>query len=51
MTLDPKTHRLYVSAAEFGPPPTGADGQPQRPPVSPGSFRVVVYEMVAPPGR
>jgi DNA-binding beta-propeller fold protein YncE len=51
MTLDPKTHRLYVSAAEFGPPPTVADGQPQRPPVSPGSFRVVVYEMVAPPGR
>jgi len=51
MTLDPKTHRLYVSAAEFGPPPTGADGQPQRPPVAPGSFRVVVYEMVGPPTR
>jgi YVTN family beta-propeller protein len=41
MTLDPKTHRLYVSTAEFGPAPAGGG----RPPVLPGSFRVVVYEL------
>ncbi len=40
MTLDPKTHRLYVSAAGFGPVPAGGG----RPPILPGSFRVVVYE-------
>jgi YVTN family beta-propeller protein len=40
MTLDPKTHRLYVSTASFGPPPAGGG----RPPVLPGTFRVVVYE-------
>jgi DNA-binding beta-propeller fold protein YncE len=45
MTLDPKTHRLYVSAAEFAPPASGPDGKPQRPQVLPGSFKVVVYEM------
>ena len=48
MTLDPKTHRLYVAAAEFGPAPTGADGRPQRPPVVAGSFKIVVYEMANP---
>lgn len=43
MTLDPKTHRLYLATAEFGPAPAGGG----RPPVLPGSFRVVVYEPVA----
>jgi YVTN family beta-propeller protein len=51
MTLDPKTHRLYVAAAEFAPPTAGPDGKPQRPQVAPGSFKVVVYEMASPPGR
>jgi YVTN family beta-propeller protein len=51
MTLDPKTHRLYVAAAEFGEAPAGADGRPQRPPVVAGSFKVVVYEMTSPPAR
>jgi DNA-binding beta-propeller fold protein YncE len=51
MTLDPKTHRLYVAGAEFGAPTTGPDGKPQRPQVVPGSFKVVVYEMVGPAGR
>jgi DNA-binding beta-propeller fold protein YncE len=51
MTLDPKTHRLYVAAAEFAPPVTGPDGKPQRPQVVAGSFKVVVYEMAGPPGR
>ena len=46
MTLDPKTHRIYVSAAEFTAPPPAAPGaQPQRPQMVPGSFKVVVYEM------
>jgi DNA-binding beta-propeller fold protein YncE len=51
MTIDPKTHRLYVSSAEFGPPATGPDGRPMRPPVLPGTFKVVVYEIAHPPGR
>jgi YVTN family beta-propeller protein len=51
MTLDPKTHRLYVAAAEFAPPVTGPDGKPQRPQVVAGSFKVVVYEMSGPPAR
>jgi len=51
MTLDPKTHRLYVSAAEFAPPVTGPDGKPQRPQALPGSFKVVVYEMAGQVGR
>ncbi|HXY40945.1 MAG TPA: YncE family protein, partial [Vicinamibacteria bacterium] len=45
MTLDPKTHRLYVAAAEFAPAPASADGRPQWPQVVAGSFKVVVYEM------
>lgn len=49
MTLDPKTHRLYVAAADYGAPATAPDGRPQRPPLVPGSFRIVVYEMAAPP--
>jgi len=48
MTLDPKTHRLYVSAAEFAPPATGPDGKQRWPQVLPGSFKVVVYEMTGP---
>ena len=49
MTLDPKTHRLYVAAAEFAAPVTGPDGKPQRPQVVPGTFKVVVYEMAGRP--
>jgi YVTN family beta-propeller protein len=51
MTLDPKTHRLYVAAAAFGAPTTGPDGKPQRPQVVPGSFKVVVYERTGSPDR
>jgi hypothetical protein len=49
MTLDPQTHRLYVPAADFGPPTTRPDGTRGWPQVLPGSFRVVVYEMAGPP--
>jgi DNA-binding beta-propeller fold protein YncE len=51
MTLDPKTHRLYVAAAEFAPPTNGPDGRPQRPQVLAGSFKLLVYELTQPPGR
>jgi hypothetical protein len=51
MTLDPKTHRLYVAAAEFAPPVTAPDGRRQRPQVVTGSFKVVVYGLTGPPGR
>jgi len=46
MTLDPATHRLYASAADFKPGPVGADGKPGRSTMVPGSFRVMVYELV-----
>ena len=46
MTLDPKTHRLYLSAATSGPAPAPAAGQPQakggRRNFVPGSFVIVV---------
>ncbi len=51
MTLDPKTHRLYVAAAEFAPPAAGPDGKPQWPKVVPGSFKVVVYELAQSPAH
>lgn len=43
MTLDPKTHKLYVAAADFQPDAPGADGKPGRPQMVAGSFRVMVY--------
>jgi YVTN family beta-propeller protein len=47
MTLDPKTHRVYISAAEYtAAAPAAAGAPPQRPQMVPGSFKVVVYERV-----
>lgn len=44
MALDPKTHRIYLAAATFGPAPAQAPGGPRRrPPIVPGSFKVLVY--------
>ncbi len=47
MTLDPKTHNIYLAAAEYeapaAEPPAG--GQRQRPRMVPGSFKVLVYGM------
>jgi len=50
MTLDPKTHKVYLSAASYETPtapPTDAkpDAKPPRPKMVPGSFKVVVYAM------
>jgi hypothetical protein len=38
--LDPVSHRLFVAAAQFGPPPGGRG----RGPVLPGSFTLRVIE-------
>jgi DNA-binding beta-propeller fold protein YncE len=44
MTLDPQTHRIYLSSAQFEPQPAPAAGAPrQRPKMVPGSFKVLVY--------
>ncbi len=43
MALDPKTGKIYVSVAEFGPRPAATPENPRpRPPVVPGSFTVIV---------
>jgi DNA-binding beta-propeller fold protein YncE len=42
MALDPKTHRLYLSAATVAPPAEGAPAQPRRPNFVPGSFAIIV---------
>jgi DNA-binding beta-propeller fold protein YncE len=45
MTLDPKTHRIYLSSAKFEATPEQAPGAPrQRPKAIAGSFKVLVYE-------
>jgi DNA-binding beta-propeller fold protein YncE len=41
MTLDLQTHRIFLPAAKFGPP---VEGQ-RRPPMIPGSLRLLVYGM------
>jgi hypothetical protein len=39
--VDPKTHKLYLPAAEYAPRP--AEGkQGGRPPMAPNSFHVIV---------
>ena len=45
IALDPTTHRLYLTAAQFGPPPAATPERPRpRPPVIPGSVVVLVLE-------
>jgi hypothetical protein len=47
MTAEPKSHRIYVPAAQFEPAAAAAPGAPrQRPKVIAGSFKVLVYEPV-----
>jgi DNA-binding beta-propeller fold protein YncE len=44
MALDPKTHRVYLVTAEFGPMPPAQPGQRfRRPPMIPGSFTLLVF--------
>jgi len=42
MTVDDKTHKVYLLAAEYGPTPEAKDGKKGRPPVLPDSFGVLV---------
>ncbi len=45
MALDPTTHRIYLATAEFGPLPESPTGGRRRPPIVPGTFKVLVYGM------
>jgi DNA-binding beta-propeller fold protein YncE len=47
MTLDPKTHRIYLAAAQFEAP---AEGQ-RRGKMVPDSFKILVYGMDKPAGQ
>ncbi len=43
MTIDPKTHAIYLPAAKFGPPPAPTAENPRpRPVAEPGSFVLLV---------
>ena len=43
MALDPKTHKIYLPTAQFGPAPAPTAQQPHpRPAVLPGTFMLVV---------
>lgn len=43
MALDPRTHRVFVVTASFGPVPAPTATEPRpRPPILPGTFRVIV---------
>lgn len=47
ISISQKTHRIYLSTAEFGPTPgKTADNPRQRPPLKPGTFTVLVIEPV-----
>jgi hypothetical protein len=43
MALDPTTHRIYLPTAKFGPLPESANGERRRPPMIPGTFKILVY--------
>jgi YVTN family beta-propeller protein len=44
MALDPKTHKIYLVTAQFGPAPAATAEQPRpRAPMLPNSFAVLVY--------
>jgi hypothetical protein len=44
MALDPKTHNLYLTTADFGPAPAPTAEEPNPNPVGiPGTFRLLIY--------
>ena len=44
MALDPETHRIYLPAAQFQPPPATSPGaSPGRPTVVPNTLKLLVY--------
>jgi len=42
MAVDPKNHRVYLLAAEYGPAPEAQPGKRARPPILPDSFHILV---------
>jgi hypothetical protein len=49
MALDEHAHRLFLVTASFGPaPPATADNPHPRPPILPGTFRLLVVAPVNP---
>ena len=45
MALDTRTHKIYMSTAEYGPAPAPTADRPRpRPPIIPGSFTVLVLD-------
>jgi DNA-binding beta-propeller fold protein YncE len=45
MALDPRTHRVYLSSAQYGPVPAATAERPRpRAPMVPGSFTILVVE-------
>jgi DNA-binding beta-propeller fold protein YncE len=45
MALDPTTHRIYLATAKFGALPESANDERRRPPMIPGTFKILVYGM------
>jgi DNA-binding beta-propeller fold protein YncE len=45
MTLDPKTHKIYLGSAKFEAPSGQSEGGRQRPKMVSGTFKVLVYGM------
>jgi len=44
MALDPKTHNLYLTTSDFGPPPAPTKERPNpNPAATPGTFRLLIY--------
>jgi hypothetical protein len=44
MTVDPKTHNIWLSTSDFDQPATPTERQPNPlPRAKPGNFRVLVY--------
>ena len=44
MALDPKTHKVYLATAQFGPPPAATPERPNpRPSIVPNSFVILVF--------
>jgi YVTN family beta-propeller protein len=45
LALDPVTHKIYMAAAQFGPPPAATEDQPRpRAPVVPDTFLILVAQ-------